>query len=167
MRFLAATAVVLACSFAAGTQTGDKEKPKPTARFGIELDIKKFPQTTPKETLGSILKAYGEKQIDYILAHLSDPAFVDQAVATYAGQIAADLPAPQKQSMAFNRLVNTVGERFKEDPSKITDLQRFLQDGEWTEEGNDAIGSLKGLQARRVFMKRIAPERWVLLDREK
>ena len=52
-------------------------------------------------------------------------------------------------------------------PGKLTELQRFFNDGEWEENGNDAVARLKGLQARKVFMKKLPPDRWVLLDREK
>ncbi|HYV36101.1 MAG TPA: hypothetical protein VE988_10385, partial [Gemmataceae bacterium] len=73
----------------------------------------------------------------------------------------------QKQSLAFDELVKTIADNFQNDPTKLKELQRFEKEGEWTENGKDAVATLKGLAARKVFMKQIAPERWVLLDREK
>ena len=52
----------------------------PAKRFGVEPDLKTFPQATPKETLASVLKAIEGKRADYIVAHLADPEFVDRRV---------------------------------------------------------------------------------------
>ncbi len=168
MRLVAAAVLSLALVAGVNGQTGEKtgEKTRATMRFGIELDAKKFPQNTPKDTLGSILKALGDKQVDYVLAHLTDPAFVDQRVAMYAAELGGNLTAGQKQSLAFGRLVETVTGHFLDDPDKLTELQQFLKNGEWSEQGTDAVANLTGLP-RHVFMKQIAPEQWVLLNREK
>ena len=40
----------------------------PAKRYGIELDLDKFPQATPKDTLTSILKAIELRKVDYLLA---------------------------------------------------------------------------------------------------
>jgi hypothetical protein len=160
-----AIALVLTLSAALGTQTA--EKIKTPSRYGFDLSTKNYPQQTPKETLGSVLKAIGENQIGYLLAHLTDPAFVDQRVAVNAGKMDSKWSEREKEALAFGQLVQSTSEAFKKDPSKLADLQRFQKDGEWQEDGNDAVATLKGLQVRKVFMKKAFPDRWVLLDREK
>jgi hypothetical protein len=165
MRMLVATVLLLTLSAVAGGQGGDKVKP--VARFGIVLDIKKFPQKTPKEALGSVLKAIGERQFDYLLAYLADPTFVDQRISMLAAQLGPDVNENQKQAAAFGRLVQTVTDGFREDPSKVRDLQLFFGEGEWTESSSSAEAVVKSLPARRVFMKLAAPDRWVMMDKEK
>src|SRR5690348_9777120 len=86
---LAVSAIVSFIAAGLSAQTGDKDKP--VIRYGIELDIKKFPQNTPKDGLGSVLKAIGEKRFDYLLAHLTDPAFVDKQVTLAMAQLGSSL----------------------------------------------------------------------------
>jgi hypothetical protein len=140
---------------------------KDSHRFGIDLDLKKYPQNSPKEALGSVVKAIAEKQFEYLLAHLADPAFVDQRVAQQMAKLPANLADAQKQTLAFDRLVKTTAESFLEDPSKFKELQRFHDEGAVEENESSAEVKLKNLQARKVILQKIAPDRWVLLDRTK
>jgi hypothetical protein len=143
------------------------EKPKSISRYGIDLDTKSYPQNTPKDALGSVIKAVAEKQIEYLLAQLADPAFVDQRVAATAAKMGPNVGGNEKNALAFRQFVQITMDSFQKDPSKLSDLRRFYQDGEWQEEGDNAVATLKGLPSRKVFMKKIAPDRWALLDREK
>ena len=163
MRVMAMVALVLIVSARAEGQAGDKGKA--IRRFGIDLDTKSFPQSNPKEALGSVVKAISDNRIDYLLAFLADPEFVDKHVAKYANQLDPSLKQASKVNAAFDRLVKETTENFLDDPSKVKELKRFLADGEW-DEGKSAF-TLRNLKARSVFMKRLPNERWVLLDREK
>src|SRR6266852_2049926 len=62
---------------------------KAAKRFGIATDLKPFPQAEPKETLGSLLKAVDAKRVDYVLAQLADPEWVDRRVKETGGGFAA------------------------------------------------------------------------------
>jgi hypothetical protein len=158
------TTFALSLWISAETQPGAKA---PSGnRYGVELDAKKYPQATPKDALASVLKAVAEKQYAYMLAHLVDPDFVQERVAQNAKKFAATLSEDQKQALAFEELAKTTAEHFVNDPTKLKDLQRFDKEGEWTETGKDAGASVKG-STRKVYMKQIAPDRWVLLDRQK
>jgi hypothetical protein len=158
--------VVIAALFAvaAGGQTGDKAGAQ--KRYGIELDTKKYPQGTPKDALGSVLKALGEKDIRYLLAYLADPEFVDKRVASYMQQLSGKQSEADKKSLSFEKLVERTTEHFQDDPTKIKEMQRFLKDGEWEEGAGEAVARLKNVVARKVFMKKVE-DRWVLQDREK
>ena len=57
----------------------DKE-PSPTNRYGIALNLRAYPQATPKETLASVLQAIEQKRFDYLMAQLAEPSFVDERV---------------------------------------------------------------------------------------
>src|SRR5438874_1381611 len=102
MRIAFATMISLTLLAGVHAQTGDKSKAAP--RYGIDLDAKKYPQSNPKEALGSVLKAVGEKEFAYMLAHLADPDFVDSRVKEYMKQISGALSEAQKTSLAFDRL---------------------------------------------------------------
>ena len=165
MRKFAAMAALLTVVVGVEAQTGDKGKT--LQRYGLDQDAKRFPQSNPKEALGSILKAIGDKRFDYLLAHLADPAFVDKRAAQIATNLSPKTSEADKKSQAFNKLVERTAESFDEDPTKLKELQRFLKDGEWDEGEGEAVAKLKGVTARKVFMKKLPPDRWVLQDREK
>ena len=74
MRVLSASLLCLIVLAGASAQTAGKGKP--VVNFNIELDLDKFPQKTPQEALGSVVKALADGRVDYVLAHLADPAFV-------------------------------------------------------------------------------------------
>jgi hypothetical protein len=151
----------------AGLAVVADQAPQSPKRYGVDLNVRKYPQATPKEALGAVLKALGEKEYDYLLAHLADPAFVDKRVEQLAGGFGAEIPANQKQTAAFALLAKETAENFLLDPSKLKDLQKFLADGEWEEGTELATARLRTIPSRKVFMKMVAPNRWVLLDKEK
>jgi hypothetical protein len=56
-------------------------------RYGVAEDATKYPQSTPKEALASVLKAIEAKDFRYLMAQLAEPAFVDDRVKrVYAGK---------------------------------------------------------------------------------
>src|SRR5947209_8610640 len=63
------------CATIAVGQTS-QEKP-PAKRYAVEPDLDTFPQTTPKDTLASAMRAVQRDRVDYLLAQLADPEFVD------------------------------------------------------------------------------------------
>src|SRR5262249_57315735 len=54
-------------------------------RYGLELDSKTYPQSTPKEALASLLKAVDARRVDYVLAQLANPDWVDRRVKESGG----------------------------------------------------------------------------------
>ena len=97
-------------------------------------------QTTPKDALGSVLKAVENKRFDYLTAQLADPAFVDDRVQRlYGGR--------------FEQQVEDTQDRLAPSAAKL--LGRFLKDGEWTTEKDAANVRLKDVKDRAVFFKRV------------
>src|SRR5947208_2987043 len=76
-RIVALLTVALA---AAGVAAQDAKPEKPAVRYGVEPEVERYPQTTPKEALRSVLKAIDAVHFDYLLAQLTDPEFVDLRV---------------------------------------------------------------------------------------
>ena len=58
-------------------------------RYGIDADLKSYPQGTPKEALASVLKAIDGKRFDYLVAQLADPTFIDDRIKrVHGGRVA-------------------------------------------------------------------------------
>lgn len=125
------------------------ETPKP--RFGIEIDLDHFPQSTAKDALRSFLKAADEKRFDYAVAQLAEPEYVDKKVHDLG---------------SFAKFVEVVRNQWTNDPESIKELRRFLADGAWEDSGDTAVVRLKNIPARQVFLKKIG-NRWYLEDRKK
>lgn len=114
-------------------------------RYGIEPDLKTYPQSTAKETLASVLKAVENKRIDYVVAQLADPAFVDDRVKRlYGGR--------------FEQQIEDTRARL--DPLTIKQLQRFLKDGDWQEDKERVTARLKD-EKRQLYFKK-DKDRWFL-----
>lgn len=76
MRLLFAVALLLYTSAIISAQS-EKE---PDPRYGVKPRLKQYPQNTPRESLKSALAAMDKGDYSYLVAHLLDPKFVDDAV---------------------------------------------------------------------------------------
>jgi hypothetical protein len=142
---LAVMAVLTTPSFA---QKPDAITPP---RFGVDVDFDAYPQATAKEALQSALKAGDAGRFDYLVAHLSDPAYADKQV---------------KEAGSFEKFVATVKSKWSNDPESVKELRRFASDGTWEESGDTAVVKLKDVKARQVFLKKVG-NRWFLENRQK
>lgn len=158
MRFLACVSVL---AVSAGVQAQDKL----AVRYTYEVDLEAYAQKTPQETLKSVVKAIGTKKIDYLLAHLADPEYVDARVDKYKKLIPKG-NEPGKALLAFKRLVQETEEYFLEDPEQIQQLRRFAKEGDWKMDEATSVASIKGLVGRHVFMKKVR-DRWFLENRQR
>jgi len=122
-------------------------------RYGIELRLKKFPQSTPKETLASVVLAIQERNFAYLLAELADPNFVDKRVKDNHGG-------------SFDEFVKEASMKIADNPSGVKELEQFLQAGEWEETGNSATAKLKDFKDRQVFFRKIG-DRWFMENKQK
>lgn len=140
---LSAALTVLLCVMA---------QPDAAVRLGVAADLKTYPQSTPKETLASVLKAVEAKKIDYVVAQLADPQVIDQRLKDNGGK--------------FDEIVQEARARLLDDPSAVKLLERFLKEGDWKVEENQAVASLKEGSDRRVFFRK-AQGRWYLQNRQR
>lgn len=127
-----------------------QQAPAATTRYGIPLDINKFPQNTPKDCFASVVKAIDDRHIDYLLAQLTDPAFVDMRVKDSGG--------------SFEEVVKEASARLVNDPLAVKELKRFLREGEWQEEEGTASVKLKDVKNRTVFLRKLN-DRWFFENR--
>jgi hypothetical protein len=120
-------------------------------RHGVSLDRNSYPQGTPREALVSAVKAAEAGRFDYLLAQLSDSAWVDDRVERVHG----------------GRFAGQVEEtRSRLDPAAVRLLRRFLDAGEWSVEGGRASVRLRDAGDRGVFLVR-RDGRWYLENRSK
>ncbi len=115
------------------------------ARHGVEADRKTYPQATAKEALASALKAMDLKRFDYLLAHLSDPDWVDGRVAAYGG--------------GFPELVKETAAKL--DPGAVKQLQRFAREGEFETLDTTVVVRHKDVKDRVVRLRKV-DGRWFL-----
>ncbi|HZT81960.1 MAG TPA: hypothetical protein VFA26_17170 [Gemmataceae bacterium] len=141
-RALVVLAVVMAPALAPGRE--------PPARYGVQPDLKTYPQATPKEALGSVLKAIDNKRPDYLLAQLADPEWVDRRVKGNGGR--------------FEDLVAETRAKLLDDPAAARQLRRFLTEGEWEAGETAASVKLKDVSDRRVYLRK-AGGRWFMENR--
>src|SRR5262245_59623244 len=59
--------------------------PKLPSRYNLDYYRFTYSQPNPGQTLTSVIKTIKEKQLKYLLAHLTDPDFVDQRVREVHG----------------------------------------------------------------------------------
>jgi hypothetical protein len=155
--FLAVIAVL-------ATSVAGQEPAKLTKRYGLDVNLNSYPQKTPQEALLSIGKAVENKRMDYLMAHLADPRFVDESVAKYQSAIGKG-GDQAKRFLAFDRLVSETTQYFLEDPTLIRELRRFGKEAEWETMDNQAVGTLKAIQGRKVFLRKYE-DRWFLENRQ-
>lgn len=129
---------------------------KITVRYGVVADINTFPQTTAKEALSSTIKAIDQRRFDYLLAHLTDPDWLEQRIkqTTRGGQA------------GFDQVVREVSAKLTEDPASVAELKRFRSQGEWEEADTTATVKLADVKDRAVFLKKVE-SRWYLENRKK
>jgi hypothetical protein len=135
MRFVFAGIVLCALAAADG----------PARRFGVEADLKTFPQGTPQESLASVLKAIEQKRADYVIAQLADPEFVDRRV----------------KETSYEDVLAEAAAKLVDSPAAAKQLRAFLKDGKWEVEGSTASVSLKEVGDLSAFFCK-ADGRWFL-----
>jgi hypothetical protein len=149
-RTLAALIVV---SLATGLQAQESGDQKPARRYGVEPRVRDYPQATPKEALASVISAIEANRIDYLLAHLTDPKFVDDRVKqNYRGD--------------FDRLVRETTTKLRDNPETVKEFRRYLKEGEWETSDKSAAARLKDVRDRQVFLRKL-DQRWYLENRQK
>jgi hypothetical protein len=143
----------------AAQQEGTNDK-----RYGYEVEGVKYPQGAPDVALKSVLQAIDDRRIDYLMAQLADPVFVDKKVGEYKSRFEG--PEPARLTLAFDRLVKETARYFQDDPTLVRELRRFAKEGEWKLEEPAAVASVKGLPGRQVFMRKVQG-RWFLENKQK
>jgi hypothetical protein len=140
------------------------DKPADGVRYGFDYNQSLYPQKTPAEAIASIVKAIDNKRVDYMLAQIAEPKFVDDQVAQYKALITAGKDEA-RTFRAFDRLVKETVEYFLSDPVLVKELRQFAKDAKWDVDGDVATGTAKGVAARKVFFKQMGG-RWFMENRQ-
>jgi hypothetical protein len=161
MRMVVTTmALLLLCA----SSQGQDEKKKAPPRFGFELDEVVYPQQSPAAAMKSVVTAFDRKRVDYLLAQIADPAYVDFWVDRYK----VDFPKGKeegKRLLAFDRLVRETNDYFQNDPLLVKELRIFAKEAKWADEGDVSVGTTEKIPARKVFFRKIG-DRWFLENKQ-
>ncbi len=149
---------------AACAHAQDAPLPKLEQRYGFSLS-ESYPQKTPQETMKAIVRAFDSDRVDYLLAHLVDPAFVDGKVAEYKKGFPATLDERTRTLLAFDKLLREVKAHFREDPILEKEIRTFARKAEWKEDGETRVGTLEKT-SRKIVMKK-SGERWFMFEQQK
>jgi hypothetical protein len=147
-----------------GLSAAQDEKKKPPQRFGFDVDETTFPQQKPADAMKSIARALERKKVDYLLAHLSDPLYVDYWVDQYKKDFTAGKDEG-KRLLAFDRLVRETNEYFLNDPLIAKDLRVFAADAKWDESDDLAVGTTEKVPVRKVYLRKFG-DRWFLENQQ-
>lgn len=147
MRIVCSLLLVAGC-----VSLGSAQDVKFVKRYNINQSDNDFPQKTAKDCLESIIKAIETRKIDYLLAHLADPDFVDERVKKLEG--------------GFPDVVKEATVKLADDPGVIKELKKFARDGEWENADEAASVRLKDNKSRAIFLKKVK-ERWYMENRQK
>lgn len=123
-----------------------EKKPELPPRFGVPAETELYPQTSPKTTMISITKAFQRNRIDYLLAHLIEPSFVDAKVAQFyrlkfgkSPEEDRENPDHQKRIRdAFDDLMKEVNKHMSDEPKQSGYLMKLLNEGSIEEAGTSA-----------------------------
>jgi hypothetical protein len=136
---------VIAVMVLVGSGSSDSDK-----RYGVAADLKKYPQSTPKDTLASFIKCIENKDIDYFVAQVAEPEFVDRRVKDLGGH--------------FDDLVKEARQKLVEDPATLKLLGRLAQVGDWAAGDDKATVTLKDVPEKPLhFVKK--GSRWYVENR--
>ena len=97
-------------------------------RYGYQVDLKRYPQGNPQETIRSIAKATAAGDVGYMVAHLISPQETDQKF--------------RKDLAKFQRL--TVKATPEKSAQMVKALKSHLNDGIWTIWRNRAWSHVDG-----------------------
>ena len=127
-------------ALAPSAQDEEKKPPKERPRYGFEASPILYPQATPKETIASVVKAIDAQRVDYMLAQLADPKFVDTQVAEYR-RLFPNSKGDAQEFFAFDKLVNETVAYYLSDPILLRELRLFARDGVWEMADDAATGA--------------------------
>jgi hypothetical protein len=155
-------------------------------RFDIIYNPELYRQDSPQAALNSALGAVARDRLDYLVAHLLDPAYVDARLATTqayferaaAEQIGSTTAGQALSAQALQNRIRDVGTRLNvrsladqvrrklaDEPENVRDLKRFARDGQVTESGETATATLKDVPDRALYFKKVG-NRWYLENRK-
>jgi hypothetical protein len=147
-----------------GLAPAQDDAKKASRRFGFDVDEVIYPQKMPAEAMKSIVTAIDRKRVDYLLAQLADPAWVDYWVDQYKQEFTLG-KEEGRRLLAFERLTKETNLYHQNDPLIVKDLRVFAKDAKWAEEGETAIGTVETIPARKVYLKKVG-DRWFLENRQ-
>src|SRR4051812_30890178 len=97
MRIAATLTVLLGMTVAASAQSSA------APRFNVLYNERFFPQTTPKATLASLIKAAELGQFDYVAAYLMDEKAADGIIAERAKDVAGKVESEFRERRTKER----------------------------------------------------------------
>jgi hypothetical protein len=133
-------------------------------RYGLPVNALSYPQSTPLEALKAFVRALDKNRMEYLVAQLADPRFIDERVAEYRMGVSSGSDQA-RTFLAFDRMVREVGEHYFADPQLQRELRLLARDAKFEVNDNQALGVAESVPNRRVYLRRYGA-RWFLENRQ-
>jgi hypothetical protein len=179
MRLIVSFGLVLVVTPVAIAQQAAKDE----RQFGISLNSDFYPQDSPKNTMTSLIRALDKERYDYIVAHLLNPAYVDEqlraAAPTFENEAREHVAREGLDKKGFTNefirervrqlaaqenfanLVRRVKATLEGSPESVKELRKLAREGEVIEGGESTSVKHKEIKDRALFMRNILG-RWYL-----
>jgi hypothetical protein len=162
-------AILLGCS--AGM--AQDKKPEPPARYGVAAETELYPQTSPKTAMISINKAFQRNRIDYLLAHLLEPSFVDDKVVQFyrikfgkTPELDRDSPNYEMRiKEAFADFMREANKHMTDEPKQSGYLMKLLKEGTIEEGGTTAKVTHKDVPNLALSLRQV-DGRWFMMNED-
>ena len=153
------------------TGLAQEKKPEPGPRFSVAYEGELYPQTSPKTTMTSISKALQRERIDYLVAHLVDPAYADAQVPKFYKDrfkktIEQERERPDYDNRvkeAFDAVVKEVIDHMASEPKESGYLTRLLKEGTIEEAGTSAKVTHKDVPGLTLTLRQVEG-RWFMVN---
>lgn len=148
-----------------------QEKKAEPPRFGVPAEAELYPQTSPKTTMISITKAFQRNRLDYVLAQLIDPTFVDEKVAQFYRIKFGKTPEQDRDNRdydrrikeAFDDFMKEVSKHMADEPKQSGNLTKLLKEGTIEEAGTSAKVTHKDIPDLALTLRQLEG-RWYMLN---
>ncbi len=180
MRLSISMAIVIAWATVAVGQ------PKEERRFNVRHNPELYPQTSPKETLGALMRTFDKERYDYLAAFLLDPATVreqlDITAADFEKRAREQVEGEELSKKGFDKptirerirdlskqanfddLARRIRQKFEADPEAMKNLRKIYREGEFVENGDAATAKHADIKDRTVYFRRVEG-RWYIENR--
>jgi len=172
--------VLLSLMIVAGSALGQVKEER---RYGVRFNPELYPQGTPVETLGSLLRAVDKERFDYIAAFLLDPAFINDQLqitkALFDGKATEQVEGEglakkgfdptfirnRKRDLAaqmnFENLTRRLKTKLTNDPNALKEINKIYRDGEFKEGGEATTARHPDIKGKLLSFK-LVNGRWYI-----
>lgn len=171
MRSILVLTCLLVLSSSASAQLSEKRE------YGILFTPELYPQATPRQAIGSVLRALDKDRFEYLVAFLLEPGYVREQLqitsARFDQAARARIETEQldkkgfdsgfirkrirelSEQANFDNLAQRIKDKLASDPESVKELRKLHREGEIVEAGDRATLSHPDIKDRKLFFRNV------------